>query len=140
MGYTVTIETNNDLDSRYLYDIFTDYFKRINPQELHKIKYMSNNPKEHPYSPKDVEHGLSITFSVLSNEAFYFITNVGKLSALTLQTRLFYDDEIIDDYNITWPKNKRKILWILNNTLYEKEMETIAYFENEVVEEIRTKL
>jgi hypothetical protein len=140
MGYTVTIETNNDLDSRYLYDIFTDYFKKINPQELDKIKYMSNNPKEHPYSPKNVEHGISITFSVLSNEAFYFISNVGKLSALTLQTRLFYDDEVIDDYNITWPKNKRKILWILNNTLYEKEMETIAYFENEVVEEIRTKL
>ena len=82
MGYTVTIETNDDLDSRYLYDIFSDYFRDINPQEFDKIKYMSNNPKEHPYVPKDVTHGLSITFSVLSNEAFHFICNVGKCSVL----------------------------------------------------------
>lgn len=140
MGYTVTIETNDDLDSRYLYDIFSDYFRDINPHELDKIKYMSNNPKEHPYVPKDVTHGLSITFSVLSNEAFHFICNVGKCSVLTLQTRLFYDDEQVEDYDITWPKNKRKILGILNNSLYQKEMETIDYFENKVVEEIRTKL
>ena len=140
MGYTVTIETNNDLDSRYLYDIVSDYFKDICPEELDKIKYMSNNPKEHPYVPNDVEHGLSITFSTLSNEAFFFITNVGKCSALTLQTRLFYDDEEVEERNITWPKNKRKIFWFLENRLYQKEMRTIAYFENEVVEEIRTKL
>jgi hypothetical protein len=140
MGYTVTIETNNDLDSRYLYDIVSDYFKDICPEELDKIKYMSNNPKEHPYVPKDIERGLSITFSTLSNEAFFFITNVGKCSALTLQTRLFYDDEEVEERNITWPKNKRKIFWFLENRLYQKEMRTIAYFENEVVEEIRTKL
>ena len=53
---------------------------------------------------------------------------------------VFYDDEQIEDYNITWPKNKRKILGILNNSLYQKEMETIDYFEKRVVEEIRTKL
>lgn len=83
---------------------------------------------------------MSITFSTLSDEAFFFISNVGKCSSLTLQTRLFYDDEEVEERNIIWPKNKRKIFWFLENRLYQKEMETIAYFENEVIEEIRKKL
>lgn len=140
MGYTITIETNNDLDSRHLYDIVSGYFSDINPSAVHLIKYMSSNPKEHPYTPSDVEHGLSITFSILPTEALAFLFNVGRCSAMTLQTRLFYDDEEIKDYSVKWPKDKRKILKYLNHTLYKKEMQTIEYFENEVYNEIRDKL
>lgn len=140
MGYTITIETHDDSESRYLYDIIDGYFANINPSAQDYIKYMSNNPKTHPYSPDDVVEGISITFSTLPTEALAFLFNVGRCSVMSLQTRLFYDDEEIKDRSIRWPKDNRKMLRFLNSTLYKKEMETIEYFEKEVYDQIRDNL
>lgn len=136
MGYTVTIETRNDRQSSRLYELMREYYNYINKKDYENVKTMTIVPKDHPYTPENVEHGLSVTFSTFSTIGYYFLMNFGKLSTNVLQTRLFCDDIDITDESgvnhINWPTDNSKMFFITKFLLYRNELNHKNYFENAI--------
>ena len=129
MGNTITIGTKNERQSSYLYGIVNGYLSELSEDETKGIKYMSVVPSDHPYTPKTVSHGLSITFSELPESLFSFLMNVGRLVVVQCKTNLYYDDEVVSDLVESWPSENYKKTQFIRRTISKRdEMRYRNYF------------
>lgn len=100
MGYTLSVEVDSKDKAKSISAILNSTCKQ---KDISGIKNISTDSSEHGYAPDNLNHGVYISYSVLSRGSHKGFWNIFQCIARELNTRMFYDDREVDIYEkINW--------------------------------------